>query len=142
MPHKQLAIKVSHLFNQIGINECKHYERIVRMGSELCYLSATKTIKERKVKFVILVSFNKPDYALSYYKERWQIETLFKAMKSSGFNIEDTHVTARDRLQKLILLTMMAFAWCCRVGDYLDQQIKPIIIKNMQEEPILYLNMG
>lgn len=129
LPHKQLAIKVSHLFNQIGIKECKHYERIVRMGSELCYLSATKTIKDGKVEFVILVSFNKPDQALSYYKERWQIETLFKAMKSSGFNIEDTHVIAMDRLEKLILLTMMAFAWCYRVGDYLDQQIKPISIK-------------
>ena len=26
------------------------------------------------------------------YKFRWQIETAFKAMKSSGFNIEDTHL--------------------------------------------------
>lgn len=50
-------------------------------------------------------------------------------MKSSGFNIEDTHVTDLERLEKLLLLTMIAFVWCYRVGDYLDRQIKPIKIK-------------
>ncbi len=62
-------------------------------------------------------------------KQRWQIETLFKAMKSSGFNIEDTYVTALDRFEKLILLTMIAFVWCYKIGDYIDSQIRPIKIK-------------
>ncbi|MET4081218.1 hypothetical protein ABIB40_001163 [Pedobacter sp. UYP30] len=34
-------------------------------------------------------------------------ETLFKVTKSSGFNIEDTHVAALDRLEKLISLTII-----------------------------------
>ena len=50
-------------------------------------------------------------------------------MKSSGFNIEDTHVTALDRLKKLMMLTMLAFIWCYRIGDYIDTQIKQIKIK-------------
>ena len=61
--------------------------------------------------FFIIVSFNKPEQAMTYNKQRWQIETLFKGLKSSGFNIEDTLVTDLERLGKLFLLTMIAFLW-------------------------------
>ena len=42
--------------------------------------------------FLIIVWFNKPEKALQVYKEAWQIEMCFKAMKSSGFDIEKTHL--------------------------------------------------
>ena len=29
---------------------------------------------------------------------------------------------------------MIAFVWCYKIGDYLDENIKKIIIKNMAEE--------
>lgn len=142
LPRKQMEIRVSHLFNQLGINQCMHYQRIVRMGQELCYLSATKIVKDGKTEFLILVSFNKPDRALAYYKERWQIETLFKGMKSSGFNIEDTHVTDLDRLEKLFLLTMLAFVWCYRIGDYIDHKIRPITIKKHGRRAVSVFKYG
>lgn len=50
-------------------------------------------------------------------------------MKSSGFNIEDTHVTNLNRLEKLFMLTMIACLWCYKVGDYIHTQIRPIKIK-------------
>lgn len=58
--------------------------------------------------------------------KRWQIETLFKAFKSSGFNLEETHVTQIDRIEKLVLLVMLAFVWCYKIGDYIDTKIKAI----------------
>jgi IS4 transposase len=74
----------------------------------LCYLSGSKTIyREEKQEFLIIVSFNKSEQANGYYKQRWQIELLFRALKSSGFNIEDTHVTDLKRLKNLFLLTMI-----------------------------------
>lgn len=129
LPRKQSFVKASYLFNAVKIGQCQHYQYIVKLGGELCYLSATKSSVQGKTELLILVSFNKPDEALTYYKERWQIETLFKGMKSSGFNIEDTHVVALDRLEKLMMLSMLAFNWCYLIGDYIDQEIKPIIIK-------------
>jgi hypothetical protein len=54
------------------------------------------------------------------YKQRWQGRALFGGLKSSGFNIEDTHVTDLKRLEKLFSLTMIAFVWCYKIGDYLD----------------------
>ena len=47
------------------------------------------------------------------------MEFCFRGLKLSGFNIEDTHVTALDRLEKLIILTMIAFVWCYKIGDYI-----------------------
>jgi len=76
----------------------------------------------------IIVSFNKPKQAQSVYKERWQIETAFKALKSSGFNIEDTHLTEMERIGKLFALVFIALVWAYKVGIYLNE-ICPIKIK-------------
>ncbi|MFT4062468.1 MAG: hypothetical protein QM642_08950 [Edaphocola sp.] len=43
--------------------------------------------------------------------------------------MEDTHVTHLDRLEKLILLVMVAFVWCYKIGDHIDQNIKAVKIK-------------
>ena len=98
--------------------------------------------REGKLDFLILVSFNYPEQAKEYYKERWQIETLFRAMKSSGFNIEDTHVTDLKRLENLFLLTMIAFVWCYKIGDYLDQNIQKIKIKTHLRKAISVFKYG
>lgn len=142
LPRKQTIIKVSHLFGALKVNEFGHYDYIVKMGKELCYLSATKIITDGKVEFLILVSFNKPEEALEYYRQRWSIETCFRGMKSSGFNIEDTHVTDLQRLEKLILLTMIAFLWCYRIGDYIDREIRPINIKTHGRKAISVFKYG
>ena len=87
--------------------------------------------ENNKIEFCIVISFNKPEESLEKYAKRWQIETLFKAFKSSGFNLEDTHVTQMDRIKKLVLLVMLAFVWCYKIGDYIDTNIKAIrIIKH------------
>uniref|UniRef100_UPI00404A6B70 transposase n=1 Tax=Flavobacterium sp. TaxID=239 RepID=UPI00404A6B70 len=79
---------------------------------------------------------------LEYYSQRWQIETLFRGLKSSGFNLEDTHVTHLDRLEKLILLVMIAFVWCYKIGDYIDQNIKKIIIKSHGRRAVSVFKYG
>lgn len=53
---------------------------------------------------------------------------MFKAMKSAGFNIEDTHLTNIERVEKLLLLVMMAFVWCYNIGEFVNLNIKPIRI--------------
>ena len=52
----------------------------------------------------------------------------FKAMKSSGFDIEKTHLQDIKRIEKLILLVIIAFVWCYKVGIYLHL-LYPIPIK-------------
>ena len=42
---------------------------------------------------LIVVTNDAPEEALAIYAQRWQIETLFAALKTRGFNLEDTHMT-------------------------------------------------
>jgi hypothetical protein len=140
---KQKEIPAFWLFNNLKMNEFYHYPKIVELHGERCYLSGKKTInREGKLEFLIIVSFNKPEQAMVYYKQRWQIETLFRGLKSSGFNIEDTHVTDLKRLENLFSLTMIAFVWCYKIGDYLDEHIKKITIKKHGRRAISVFKYG
>lgn len=141
-PRKQLKITAWHLFNNTKIGELRHYHKIVQLHGQYCYLSGIRTIKDGKGDFCIIVSFNNPSESLAYYKERWLIETLFRGLKTSGFNLEDTHVTHLDRIEKLLLLVMVAFVWCYKIGNYIDQNLKPIKIKKHGRRAVSIFKYG
>ncbi len=48
-------------------------------------------------------------------------------MKSSGFNIEDTHLRDGDRIARLFAMAYIAL-WAYLVGEHKDINIKPIKI--------------
>ena len=77
---------------------------------------------------VILACTAKPELALSFYSCRWEVETLFAALKTRGFNLEDSHLTDGDRLEKLIALLALAFVWAHLVGDWVHER-SPIKLK-------------
>ena len=66
--------------------------------------------------------------AQKYYKERWQIETAFRALKSGGFNIEDTHLTDLKRIEKLFSTVTVAFTWAYAVGIFVSENVDRIRI--------------
>lgn len=130
LPRKNQHIPVNWLFSGMKVGEIRHYPKIVKVNGEYCYLSATLNQKSgQKPELLIIASFNQKEQSLLNYKERWQIETCFRAMKSSGFDIENTHLQDLERIEKLLCLVMIAFVWCYKVGDYLDRYVKAIVIK-------------
>jgi len=62
------------------------------------------------------------------YKQRWTIETLFKNLKTRGFNIEDTHMIDTEKLQKLMYIAALATLITVKTGILRNMQI-PILIK-------------
>lgn len=130
LPGKNREIPVSWLFQGLKQGEIRHCHRIVKVKEEYCYISATLEKKDGKPELVIIISYNKNDQSFLQYKERWQIECCFKAMKTSGFDIENTHLKDIERIEKLLCLVMIAFIWCYKVGDYLDRYMTSIKIKN------------
>src|SRR5690554_4351099 len=48
--------------------------KVYCLKGQYCYLSGMKTVKDGKLDFCIVVSFNKPEESLLKYRERWQIE--------------------------------------------------------------------
>lgn len=129
IPKNGHLVKVSWLFNYLKINQCGFYHGIVYIKGQLCYLSASKIKnKHGRPELQVIISFNKPAEAQSLYKERWQIESAFKALKTSGFNIEDTHLTDLERINKLFALVLIAFVWAYKAGIALNE-LCPIKIK-------------
>lgn len=119
--------KAFWLFNDVKLGESKHLDGIYYVNGQACYLSGSK-IKDKKGKpeLQILVSYCNAEEALEMYKLRWQIETLFKGLKSSGFNIEGSHVRNLDRMSNLFAIIMVAYVWCYLVGIYIHENIKQI----------------
>jgi hypothetical protein len=61
--------------------------------------------------------------ALEAYKQRWTIERAFKALKSSGFNFEDTHITDKTKLAKLFAVAAIALAICVISGKIKNELV-------------------
>lgn len=142
LPRKNSLIKASWLFNQVRLNTFEYYPKIVIVNNQLCYISASKILnKKGKPELQIVISYNRPDKSDRRYKERWQIESAFKALKTSGFNIEKTHLTEMDRVAKLFALVLIAFTWSYIIGINLDQLI-PIKIKKHGRKAYSFFKYG
>ena len=77
---------------------------------------------------LIVATDRQPDTALADYRLRWGIETLFAALKTRGFNLESTHFTQAERLNKLVALLALAFCWAMLSGLW-QHQLRPIPLK-------------
>ncbi len=125
-PRNNKEYKAFWLFNDLKVGQFRAYDKIIKVNDNLCYISG---VKLNKGEFLIIISFVKPQESLKEYKKRWQIEMTFKAMKSSGFDIEKTHLKDLQRIKRLMLIVFIAFLWCYKVGIYLHENIKAITIK-------------
>jgi transposase len=142
IPRNGHKIKTSVLFHQLKLNQFKFHPKIVRVNNQLCYISASKVLcRDGKPELQIIISFNEPDQANSLYKQRWQIESAFKALKSSGFNIEDTHLTEMERIEKLLSLVLIAFVWSYKIGLHLHT-VKPIPVKKHGRKAYSFFKFG
>lgn len=77
--------------------------------------------------------------AIEQYKKCWQIETVFRTLKSSGFNIKDTHLMDIKHIEKLLAIVLIAFLWTYIIGIYIHQKIRQIrILKHGNREKSLF----
>lgn len=136
-------VRAFWLFNSLPLNTALFYPKIVYIDDNLVYLSGMKVLnKDNKIEFVIIATFRPDPNALMRYKDRWQIETMFRAYKSSGFNLEDTHLTNLERISKMLSLISVAFVWAYRVGIYRNDHIKPIQIKKHGRKACSFFKYG
>jgi hypothetical protein len=124
------TVRAFWFFNSMGFNNPYFYPKIVRLKGCWVYLSGMKFINDQgKIEFLIVASYQKTGNALIYYKDRWQIETMFKAFKTAGFHLEETHLVDYQRLNRLLMIVALAFLWSYKVGIYRNQHVRPIEIK-------------
>jgi hypothetical protein len=108
-------VQAWRLFAATRVNQVLVIPEARRMwGLELflsgCYLGGGE--------YLILVSANYSPEPAEEYKQRWGIETLFGALKSRGFNLEDTRLQDPERISRLLALLALAFTWAFVVGQW------------------------
>lgn len=124
--YKGKSRTVEKLFWNLGMGEVEALPKQLKIWGQKVYLFGSY-LPSRE--FLLLITDGNPEQAHLRYSQRWQIETLFKAFKSQGFNFEATHLTRSQRIENLIALMSIALVWAHRVGEWLSAQ-KPIPIKN------------
>ena len=82
--------------------------------------------REGKAEYLLLLTNSDPEEAIQRYRRRWEIETLFGALKSRGFDLEATHLRAPGRIRKLIALLPVAFIWAHLVGLWRQEREGPL----------------
>ena len=122
-------IRAWWLFNDLRVGQEKFYHKLFLHKGEYVYLAGSRIKNSDGIpELQILICFSRPEGAVLTYKKRWEIETAFKAMKSSGFNIEDTHMRDMKRIARLVAMVCMALVWAYLVGEHKDINNKPIRI--------------
>ena len=135
--------KAYWLFNDLRLGESKHLDGIYYVDGQACYLSGSKIKdKEGKPELQILVSYCNAEEALDMYKLRWQVETMFRGLKTSGFDIEGSHVRDHARMSNLFAIIMIAYVWCYLVGIYIHQNIKPIKVLKHKRRAVSLFKYG
>lgn len=78
----------------MSVDQTQYKNNIVNVYSTEVYISGKKiNIDYRKTDYVKIISYFEPTKCFNKSKMRWEIEYMFKALKSSGLIMESTHVT-------------------------------------------------
>jgi hypothetical protein len=62
------------------------------------------------------------DAAVAQYKKRPHIETFFSDQKSRGFNIHKSHLSDPKRLERLLIVSCLAYLWISYLGVYATEK--------------------
>lgn len=86
--------------------------------------------KQLQDDILFLFGTAKVEYLAQFYQKRWRIECFFQNVKRRGFNLEDTHLKALEKLKKLLALVSIAYAFAANMGLHHHRKVKPIEVKN------------
>ena len=126
------------LFTGLKAGEKRVLEGKRRLFGLLFHVAGLRTAQGD---FLIVATTEAAETAIETYAYRWEIETLFAALKTRGFHLEATHLTRLDRLAKLMAVLAIAFCWAHKTGEW-QQTIKPIKIKKHGRKAISLFHYG
>ncbi len=109
------TLPLKQLYRQLG--EGSHSKaQAARLGKALHVTIQAK----RTVKGLVIVACHGLELELAepvnLYRKRWRIECAFACLKRKGFELEDTHLTHAERLETLMGVVAIAYAWAFIIG--------------------------
>jgi hypothetical protein len=136
--------QVSSLFRKLSAGGRRYIREECRLGSPGRVLGPSVQIAATRLAsgdLLVIATNTDPKAALANYRRRWEIETLFGASKSRGFNLEDTHIVHPDRIGKLIGVLAVAFTFAHATGEW-QARYRPIVIKTHQRKAQSIFRVG
>jgi hypothetical protein len=99
------------------------------IGETDSFKGCISVLRTYKKELVVLVHSEDIADPLSRYRERWKIESMFRILKTGGFNLESTHVTNPERLTTLLSILAIAFCFALKAGKIAVADRKPKLKK-------------
>jgi hypothetical protein len=65
--------------------------------------------RSRKTEFLRLITTLTPAQALEHYKQRYRIESMFKHLKSNGFDLESLHLQYGYKIRLMMAVVVLAY---------------------------------
>lgn len=114
----------SKIFSDLkrGLSQNLGYCLVGKTGSFKACVSAKRTIRNGLVLLAHSSGIKDP---AAYYKMRWQIESMFRTLKTGGFNLESTHVKEPSRIENLVGIVAIAFCFAYRAGMLAIKKLAP-----------------
>ncbi len=126
--HQHKKIKLHELFECATLRTLSKPRKLY--GANL-YLAGQKL---ENGDYFIVGSATKTKNLARIYEQRWQIETLFAAYKSRGFNLESCRVNLAKRIKTLLFVLSIAAVWALKTGQWLLKQGKQIPLKTFKDQ--------
>jgi hypothetical protein len=126
---KKKWITAKKVFEKLSPKEQKRFDMSVMVYGQRVFLAGARS--ERGELMVVATNKN-PTNAISIYLRRWEIEMLFQSLKSRGFRFEETHLTHRERIEKLMAVLAIGFAFAHKVGEWVAEK-RPIIFNQYRD---------
>lgn len=133
------TLNFSQMLSKMAVGQRKKLRKWRLYGAVKVYVEMEKG-KESK-DCVIVISSEKSRSILRDYKRRWAIETLFQNLKGRGFEVERTHLSGGERIDKLFGVLSLAVAWAMKTGET-ENALRPIKIKNNGRPPMSLFRLG
>jgi hypothetical protein len=94
------------------------------VGESDSFKACISALRTHKNELVVVIHSDDIKNPLGRYKERWMIESMFRIMKTGGFNLENTHVCEPKRLANLISILAIAFCFALKAGRLVAEKSK------------------
>jgi hypothetical protein len=119
-------LRVSVFFAKRPVGEARTLHQRYRLMGQALAVSGMRLEDD----YLIVVSNRNPKEALARYALRWEVEMLFAALKTTGFDFQTSHLKDLGRIDKLLSLTAIAFCFAHLVGEWLHKTSrKPLKLK-------------
>lgn len=125
-------------FKNMEIGEVRSWHRRIAVYGVSLRLAATRTASGEMLYLAFQGFATK---SLKRYAQRWQTENLHSALKTRGFNLEDTGLIDTQRVSTLLVAVSIAFVWACQTGELIAVK-QPRRLKNHGYAEISLFRLG